>query len=268
MTQILATDLDGTLIPWDDNPQHSQDLQEIAKSLKSRQMQLAFVTGRHLKSVADAIDRYRLPQPDWVLCDVGTSIYRVNGQKIASAGFESSAEYAEHLQQITGGLTTSAVEKLLSKVDGLRRQEQEKQTQFKLSYYARVEQMENCLAKIANVLQQSAVPYSVISSVDPFTGDGLIDLLPENVSKAYALDWWCQQHGYDRESIIYAGDSGNDLAAFSAGFRSILVGNTNAKVIERAKSAHATACWTNRIYVSAQTATSGVLDGLRHYFQH
>ena len=38
---------------------------------------LAYVTGRHRQLVEEAMEQYRLPQPDFVIGDVGTTIYRI-----------------------------------------------------------------------------------------------------------------------------------------------------------------------------------------------
>jgi hydroxymethylpyrimidine pyrophosphatase-like HAD family hydrolase len=73
---LLATDLDGTLIPLDGEPQNRQDLQTLAALLERLGVALIYVTGRHLESVERAIDEHQMPRPDWLICDVGTSIYQ------------------------------------------------------------------------------------------------------------------------------------------------------------------------------------------------
>jgi HAD superfamily hydrolase (TIGR01484 family) len=70
--------------------------------------------------------------------------------------------------------------------------------------------------------------------VDPFEGQGLLDFLPRDVSKAYALKWWSDYHGVSHSDVVFAGDSGNDLAALTAGFCAILVANADRGVAREA----------------------------------
>ena len=114
-------------------------------------------------------------------------------------------------------------------------------------------------------LDESNAPYSLIQSVDPFTGDGLIDCLPKGVSKAYALAWWSQYMDLDTGEIIFAGDSGNDLAAMIAGYRVIVVGNAD-RSLAHAGATSARTCWVEQPTVFARKkATSGVLEGCRWF---
>ena len=101
--------------------------------------------------------------------------------------------------------------------------------------------------------------------VDPFTGEGLIDFLPQGVSKDYALRWWVEHTGRDEQTILFAGDSGNDLAALTAGYRSIVVANADESVAQAVSDAHQNAGWEDRLFLAQKPATSGVLEGLRHF---
>jgi hydroxymethylpyrimidine pyrophosphatase-like HAD family hydrolase len=93
----------------------------------------------------------------------------------------------------------------------------------------------------------------------------LIDLLPDGVSKAYSLAWWVESRGEPCESIIYAGDSGNDYAALTAGYQSILVGNADRTLAKKVSDFHQSHGWNDRLFLATQAATSGVLEGFRHF---
>ncbi len=260
MNKVLATDLDGTLIPLENDPANQRDLSLLADNLSANQVTLAFVTGRHLASVKDAIDRHSLPKPDWVICDVGTSIYHHEGD-----GFHLAAPYVQHLQSIVGEYSTGAVRQKFSAWDALRLQEDEKQGTFKLSFYCDANELATLVKRLQQTLAEHAIPYSVIGSVDPFNGDGLIDLLPSNVSKAHALQWWTRHTGLANEEAVFAGDSGNDLAALTAGYRTIVVGNADRDLAETVR-AHFEKCQQlDRLYLAEKTATSGVLAGCQHF---
>ena len=224
-------------------------------------MKLAFATGRHFASVQQAIAEHALPLPEWIICDVGTSIY-----KRSTAGtYLLSEHFADHLANIMGGWSIEQLREHLLPVARLRLQEGEKQTPFKLSYYTEAQSMAEIVSHIQQLLATHALPFSVIASVDPFTNEGLIDLLPRDSSKAYALNWWSLDEGLEHHEIVYAGDSGNDSAAFAAGYRSIIVGNAASHVLREAERAHAAAGWSDRIFAASKPATSGVLEGLLHF---
>jgi maltooligosyltrehalose trehalohydrolase len=256
----LATDLDGTLIPLEGNEQNRSDLEKLKQQLDDHGAMLAFVTGRHLEIVAEAIDQHQLPQPDWIICDVGTSIYRRSPE-----GWAQETAYREHLDGLITLLPIDHLRRELADVPGLALQEEAKQGAFKLSYYVAEPDLEDAVTRIESVLDQCNAPWSIISSVDPFTRDGLIDLLPRGVSKAYAVEWWRQHCGFDREDVVFAGDSGNDWAALIAGYRVIVVRNAPGDLARRVEEYHVSQQWEGLLYLADAPATSGVLAGCRAF---
>ncbi|WP_417392547.1 malto-oligosyltrehalose trehalohydrolase [Gimesia sp.] len=260
-TQVLATDLDGTLIPLNRDPQNQSDLRILAEQFQARGNSLIFVTGRHFGSVSQAIKDFQLPVPEWIICDVGTSIF----QRQENEEFTLVTAYQDYQDQIIAAMSIETLREQLSAIDGLRLQESAKQGRFKLSYYADAAQLESLVDRIQEILTQTDAPYSIINSVDPFNGDGLIDLLPATVSKALALEWWTEKNGHDPRNIVFSGDSGNDLAALTAGYRTILVGNADRQLAQRVYNLHQTSGWKNRLYLAEGTATSGVLEGCRWF---
>ena len=259
--KVLATDLDGTLIPLDGNGQNVADLERLSRHLNEHQIQLVFVTGRHLASVLGAIDDYRLPCPQWMICDVGTSIY----ERDEAGEYQLSSGYTDCLAKIAKDCSPTFLIDALRSVSGLRLQEAEKQGLFKLSFYTKGADLRPIAEQVRALLLSLALPYSVVASTDPFTGDGLIDLLPCEVSKAFAIDWWTKQQGLLATDVLYAGDSGNDSAVFAAGYASIVVANASTDVLDHAQQCHAQRGWSERLYAAPFPATSGVLAGLQHF---
>ncbi|HBN79030.1 MAG TPA: hypothetical protein DD473_25095 [Planctomycetaceae bacterium] len=258
---ILASDLDGTLIPLDGQPEQQRDLQHLGQSLKENRIPLIYVTGRHLQSVEKAQQEFRLPEPDWVICDVGSTICRRN----AIGKLEPLHEYAKHQHEIVKACPRTDVLQYATKIPGLREQEAFKQGPYKLSFYADETQLSEIEQNLQELLKDQQIPWSLICSVDPFNRDGLVDLLPQDISKAYALKWWADFAGYEDSQIVFAGDSGNDYAAFVSGFRAILVNNTNQKIVDQVAQEHHKLGYTNRMYHAKSSATSGVLEGCRAY---
>lgn len=258
---VLATDMDGTFIPLAGSEQNRRDLPLLCAKIEERALELVYVTGRHYELVLEAVGLHGLPSPQWMICDVGTSIYT----RADSEQHQRLASYQAHLSELVGSFTVEKLAEQFARIGQLRLQEQEKQGPFKLSYYCDAGALDEITSRLSASLAELSAPYRIIASVDPFTGDGLIDLLPQGVSKDYALRWWVDHTGRAAEAIVFAGDSGNDLDALTAGYRSIVVGNADDSIAEQAARAHRAAGWTDRLFRANKPATSGVLQGLEHF---
>ncbi len=261
MPPILATDLDGTLIPNDGDTDAVSALAVLRKHVAETQTRLLFVTGRHYESVLAAIEQHDLPRPGHILCDVGSRFYRATDD----GSFEHLADYDAALDQIIGEIDPDSLRAELAKTPGVRLQEPESQGRHKLSYYADAAKLEAIHAAIERQIDDRGLPYGIVSSVDPFNGDGLIDVMPAGVDKAFALAWWCRQHDIEPTEVIFAGDSGNDTAALIGGYRAIVVGNASRGLAEVVRSAHAARGWNDRLYLAGGTSTAGVVEGLRWF---
>lgn len=254
MIRVLATDLDGTLIPLTGNADHIADLRHLAQLIQQHSVTLLYATGRHPSSVFEAMAQYQLPMPEWAICDVGTTIL----QRSATGDFEFVVAYETHLNELSNHFSADNVRQLCGAVDGAKLQEPEKQGRFKISFYTDVKQLSGACLAIQSLLKKASAEWSVISSVDPFTNDGLIDVLPKGVSKAHAIEWWRMNHGFQRHEIAYSGDSCNDLAALTAGYHGIVVANA-AKDLRQQLS---NSSQKHSLLFATKTATSGVLEGL------
>jgi len=292
MKPILATDLDGTLIPLelmvpaDPSPPAMLRSDMVSDSLKAilsadlrktvsqREalailrrlseedlLEIIFVTGRHKDSVISVISAEGLPNPQWIICDVGTTILRrTHDQRYHPVG-----DYVNHLDKIVSSFSTERLKQIIHPSDDLTLQEDVKQGRFKLSFYCSASRLEQHVAALETKLADAHAPYRIISSVDPFNGDGLIDLLPAGTDKSSALMWWATFQHQPYEKIVFAGDSGNDHAALTAGFRCILVGNADRQLADSVLEHHRLQGTMDRFYLAAGHATAGVLEGCYRY---
>lgn len=261
---ILATDLDGTLIPLPNHPANVDALQELASGLRGKEVALAYVTGRHIDSVEEAIREFDLPEPDWIVADVGTEIWRVTESHEGRRRTKLEA-YGVHMEAILGSYSCEELRGELDSIAGLTPQSVKHQKRFKLSYYADYYSMSTIVPTVKSYVARAEAPYSVVDSCNHVTGEAYVDLLPRDVSKAYALRWWLEEEGFDVNRLVFAGDSGNDLAAFVAGYRSIVVANADRGVVKQAVDAHSEAGWKDRLYLSNAAGTSGLLEGCRWF---
>jgi HAD superfamily hydrolase (TIGR01484 family) len=253
---ILVTDLDGTLIPLDGNARNVDDLKLLKQKFAAHGVELVFATGRHLASVEQIIEQQQLPMPSFMIADVGTSIYQRRKN-----GYELLTGYAEHLMLLVKGISVGALRQQLADISELTAQEDEKQGLYKLSFYVHQSKIKDSLKQIGTKLTEHGSPYQWIDSIDPFNGDGLIDLVPTGVSKVFAIEWLASYLGWSRTQITYAGDSGNDLAPMKIGYRTIVVGNASSAVRDTVTEHFTTNKWDKRLCLANGHATSGVLEG-------
>lgn len=277
---VLATDLDGTLIPslaLETTQRDREALSQLHEAIQQEWIDLIFVTGRFVASILEAIEEYQLPSPDWIIGDVGSSIYRAidraqsqNTQALVqknhtSARYEQVMLYRQHLDSICAATELAAVHRQFARELPLERQEEENQGPHKLSYYCDAGELDAIVERMERRIEQEQQPLSIVHSVDPEDGLGLIDVMPRGVNKAYALQWWSDHIGHDQTRMVYAGDSGNDLAALTSGVRGIVVGNASDD-LRRKLNRHAKPLIDQGlIYFSQNGYTSGVVEGVRHH---
>jgi sucrose-6F-phosphate phosphohydrolase len=260
---VLATDLDGTLIPSSmalEDSLERQALRRLTRCNDAGEIEVVFVTGRHFESVIEVMRKEGLPSPKWVICDVGSSIF-VRDQE----SYQPLEDYVQQIEQLTGGMDAQSLKPLLQDKCQLQLQEPEKQRRFKLSYYCDAKIMADLVGQIKTLINNARLPFGVISSVDPFNQGGLVDVMPRHVDKAYALDWWSKRKGLNAEEVVFAGDSGNDFAALTCGYRAILVGNATTELANSIRQHHHNNGTIDRLFVATQPTAAGVLQGCVHF---
>ncbi|MCF6291268.1 MAG: HAD family hydrolase [Desulfobacterales bacterium] len=259
---LLASDMDGTVIPLDDQPKRASEIERFTRLLQRHEnVGLAYVTGRHLQLALAGVERYRLPRPDILVCDVGTSIYFYRENR-----WQPDQGFRAELKKSWHGLTGRDIGRLLVDIPLLTVQEPERQKEFKQSYYlARTEEQRRVIDGIRERLAESGVKANIIYSVDSGKNIGLVDVLPESAAKDYALGYLRQVLGLARERVVYAGDSGNDLPAFVSGFNAIVVNNTAEPVKAEARRLARQKGIEARIFFASADFVNGVMEGCFHF---
>lgn len=271
---VLATDLDGTLIPLYRNAcsdsghdaksakdAQLQALEHLRLMVEEKKLEIVFVTGRHQSSAIEVIKQESLPTPQWIICDVGTTLLRRDSLR----GYSIDLQYVNHLKEVTQGLGAQSLSSRMTLFNDLILQEPEKQGEYKLSFYCSKESAEPLAVVVSEKLEEWEVPYEVTWSIDVDEPRGMIDLLPKSIHKGYAVSWWARLAGYSADEIIYAGDSGNDLAAFKSGFHSIVVANASETVVSEARAHHRETGTLHRLHCATKPGTQGVLEGVQQF---
>ena len=267
---LICTDLDRTLIPNGPQPE-SPGARECFYRLASRtEVTLAYVSGRHRALVQRAIANYRLPQPDFVIGDVGTTIYHVG----ASNDWQRQAEWEAHIAEDWHGRNHADIKALLIDLPALRVQEGSKQNAYKLSYYVPLHYDQASLSQdIERRLQQRGIAARQIWSVDEPAGIGLLDVTPARASKYHAVEALMHTRGFDVTNTVFCGDSGNDLEVLASPLCAVLVANAQPQVRKTALQLAAAGGHADRLYVAQGgyrgmngNYSAGMLEGIAHYF--
>jgi len=149
-------------------------------------------------------------------------------------------------------------------MDGLELQEEEKQAEFKVSYYTRG-RPEPFVETVQTRLDAARARVNLVVSHDPVSGRGLLDVLPTGVAKDYAVRYLHDASGVDEDHLVYAGDSGNDRAAMLTGYRVIVVGNADEDLKKDLGIESVAQGIAERIYFAEHPYARGVLEGLRYF---
>ncbi len=259
---LLASDMDGTVIPLEDEPEWEGEVALFASLVRQHEeLTLAYVTGRHLELALDGVAQCDLPIPDIMVCDVGTTVYKREG-----AQWKVDEEFRRRLAESWHGMSAGDISALLAGIDGLDEQEVEKQGEFKQSYYIPSKsKREDILNEVESVLQKADLETNLIFSVDSLTGVGLLDILPAMAAKDQALKYLQELLHLPKDNIVYAGDSGNDLAAFISGYNAVVVANTAMPVCKEARQRARERGTESRIYFARHKYTKGVIEGCKHF---
>jgi len=216
---VLATDLDGTFAAGRDETR-SALVAAIAATPVAR---LIYVTGRSPESTRRLMDRVGLPEPDLLVADVGSSVFR-NGARIA----EIETVIAERWP---GGET------IRDRLDGTKGiAEQDVRAPHRVSYsVSDPDDLRLAVRRVKRRLREHEV--DVIDSAGQY-----IDVLPRGVNKGTTLLRVLTHMWIPRDGKIIAGDSLNDLSLFDTGLRGVLVGNAEprlARKVSRREHVHA-----------------------------
>ncbi|GMQ88973.1 MAG: hypothetical protein BMS9Abin09_0415 [Gammaproteobacteria bacterium] len=265
---LLCTDMDRTLLPNGRQPESPQARELFHQLVSREEVTLAYVTGRHRALVEDAIDEYRLPLPDFVICDVGTTIYeahRYSWEPLEDWQSEIAPDWAgyDHLRLAT----------MFRSLDGLELQEAEKQNNFKLSYYVSLNSdASGMMDKMKDILHAEGIKASLVWSVDELRGSGLLDVLPASATKFHAVEFLRNRLGYKNEQTLFAGDSGNDMQVLTSSIPSVLVANAAADVRQQAvtdaqKSGNRDALYLAKGDYQGMNGnySAGIIEGVAHY---
>ena len=235
---VLVTDLDGTLL----GGSLAWRRRFYAWLARERQRVLhVFCTGRDLQSIARLLatdDSHGLAAPHLVIGDVGCTVACGISLALVPPAMEPiEARWAGKSELLA---------QLLVNVPGLSPQPISVDRRLAFSY------------------DPESFDSALIASIEAHGVDCLIsddryfDVLPAGVNKGstlLALLDWLQ---VDRQRVVTAGDSLNDLAMFQTGLASVMVGNAEPALLRRLPDLPHT-------YLAKGQGCEGIVEGLVHF---
>lgn len=221
--RLVCTDLDRTLLPNGEQPESDHARPILWQLLRTHHVNLAYVSGRDLGRVLEAIDDYSLPIPNAIVADVGTSVYTLDAGR-----WTQHADWHSMISQDWNGSKACDIQRLLSDITLLVEQEPDRQATYKQSYYygEAIDQTQ-LLDVVGRRLDANGINASLVCSHDPEKKVGLLDVLPRSATKREAVAFLQTLCDVAVEDVLFAGDSGNDVNAICAANPSVLVANAD-----------------------------------------
>ena len=232
---VLATELDGGFLGGS-----AEDQRRLYQVLRSTpDARLIFVTGRGLERVLPLLSDPRIPNPDYIIADVGATV--VHGSTL-----EPVQPIQAEIERRWPG--THRVLEALSGFDFLQRQEvpQERRCSF-LTEEDRIDvDLRGVVSELGCDLLFSAGRY--------------LDVLPRGVTKGSTLRALLAHEGLDEDSVVVAGDTLNDLSLFECGLKGIVVGEAEPALRQKVSENGGT-----DTYIAVRPGGGGILEGLREH---
>ena len=231
---LLATDLDGTFLGGD-----PQDRLSLYQTITAHpDIQLAYVTGRSLEAVLPLLADPTLPQPDYIIADVGASLY--HGETLLPI-----QPLQQHIETRWPGETVIA-EALASYPDLVR---QDVPQARRCSYFCTPEQAAApALKAVAEQLGCDLL----------YSADLYLDFLPRGVNKGSSLLRLIETLGLDPEQVLVAGDTLNDLSMLGCGLKGVCVGQSEPGLLEQTRNC-------TRVLHAEAAGCGGIIQAFAHF---
>lgn len=230
---LLATDLDGTFL----GGSAAERLQLYQLVVRHPDIKLAYVTGRALENVMPLLADPSLPQPDYIVCDVGATVVDgISRQSIQPLQSELSSRWPGEQR----------VALAFGQFAALRRQPTPQQR--RCSYFCTPDEVTREMHDLADELGCQLL----------FSADQYLDVLPKGVSKGSTLTALVEHLGLRGEEVLVAGDTLNDLSMFRQRFNGVCVGESEPALLEATRG-------DPKVLHALQPGCGGILEALSHF---
>ncbi|WP_299740758.1 HAD-IIB family hydrolase [uncultured Roseobacter sp.] len=237
-TMVLATDLDGTFLGG--SADQRKGLYDWIEQHRGA-VGLIFVTGRDPGFIHDLVRSQSVPQPDYVIGDVGTTI-AVMDDKQHVTPIQTLEEHISDAWADAGPQAQFA----LNDMPGLTLQST--LFRYRLSY-----DMDPARFDPAAVDKIEALGLDAIISDNRF-----FDVLPKGVSKGPSLLRLMDHLEIAKERVLVAGDTLNDLSMLETGLPAVAVGGSEPALI-------AAVTGIDTVYAADAKGAAGIAEAILHH---
>lgn len=235
--RLLICDLDNTLFG------DKAGLKKLLELLDAAVDYAGFgvATGRSLELTLKALREWNVPMPNLLITSVGTELY-YGPNLVEDVGWRQHINYRWRPEEI---------KKVMAEVSGVTPQPEEGQGKHKISYFIDTDKAPR-RREIVRRLRRADLSANVIYSHQAY-----LDILPVRASKGMALRYFSVKWGIPLESILVAGDSGNDEEMLTGNTLGVVVGNHDQELNKLRGRPH--------IYFAQGHHAWGVIEALEHY---
>jgi len=234
--RLIVTDLDNTLTG---DPESLAEFNELIRERDD--IGFGVATGRRLDSALELLEELGLPQPDVIDSDAGTQLH-----------------YGDNLtpdrswrKQIGFAWKPEQIHDILDSMTGLYLQDEDKQSDFKISYELDAEKAPS-LSEIRQQLRAEGLRVNVVLSLDMY-----LDVLPVRGGSELSMRHLLWKWGFSPEKVLVAGDSGNDAGMLLGRTLGVVVGN-HSDELESLRG-------RPRVYFAQASHARGILEGIEYY---
>ncbi|GMH38515.1 hypothetical protein BSKO_06399 [Bryopsis sp. KO-2023] len=259
---MVVSDLDGTMVGDDEATKAFKNFWQ--KQAVVRGSVLVYSTGRSLQSFQELLreKRHCLNVPDVLVSSVGTKIYLNNGQGEwqEDQGWVATLDRDWNLNAVREAAYSALAE---AGTDNMHFRPPEEQNEHKVTCGVNVSVLDKVVAHIQKALDANNAKAKLISS-----GMGewrYLDLVSNQAGKLESLDYVRKSYGFDKESTIACGDSGNDILMLSGKNRAIVVGNAQPDLKDWVETQLGNGDSPSRLWVATKHEAYGILEGLQHF---
>ena len=208
---ILCFDLDGTLI--DHANKNSEAVKKLNKRIseyKQRGAKIVYVSARNKADTINAIDKYTLCNPNYLITDLGIHLYEFN---------ERCKELKVN-KALKNDWDKKKIDTLVTSINGVVSRKKLRSGPLKLTYY--IDGGKNVIKNINRTLKSKKFDVSVFCS-----GNNSIYLIPKGYSKGKSLELLIKNLSINKRDVCVFGDSEADFSLYSKIRNSVLVGNAD-----------------------------------------
>lgn len=128
------------------------------------------------------------------------------------------------------------------------------------------------MSSLHSRLSETGIHFRCVQSIEGSTGRGLIDVLPLSAGKRSAIDFLASEVlDAPATSILFPGESGNDLDALVSPYRAVLVANATRDACHTAEADCRAAGLSHTLFVAKGAGglngnyAAGIIGGLCHF---